>query len=245
MTITHEISNCLKSIVNLVYPDVCILCETELQFDEEYLCPGCYNAISILTPPLCTQCSTELPPFLPSRNKCSSCSSRKWYFNKCISIIRYDDTAKKIFHEIKFRKRRNILSIFSNYITQKLESFELNVNNAIIIPVPLNYNRKIERDFNQSHIIAKMVRSFYRLPCESNILKRIKQSTPQSVLNRKERLENLIGSFTVVKPYKIRNKDILLIDDVFTTGSTVNECSRVLKESGAHTITVITIARTL
>ena len=245
MPLVNEIRNCCRAFVNLLYPDTCVLCNGDLCFDEDGVCHACKKTITVLQEPVCRRCAYELPPYVPVPAPCPACHSRKMYFKKTHALIRYDDIAKKIFYEIKFRKRRALLNIFDSSIAQKLKKIAFTVNNAIIIPVPLEFYRKHERDFNQSEIIAHKVSTLTGIPYTTRVLKRVKKSTPQSMLRRKERLHNLINAFKVMQSATINHKDIILIDDVFTTGTTVNECAKVLTEAGAQTVTVFTLARTI
>jgi len=150
-----------------------------------------------------------------------------------------------IFHEIKFKKRRKLLNVFEPYVRLKLDIIKDMLHNTTVIPVPLDKKRKRERDFNQSELLAKTICRYINIPLELHVLQRIIQQQPQSILHRKERLQNLKGAFIAKRADRIAGKHILLVDDVLTTGSTVNECARVLKEAGAHAITTFTLARAM
>ncbi len=235
--------NYYNTFLNLIYPQKCAICGISLLYDANYICNICINKIKLLSEPLCKKCSKELPPFTKHNGICSSCASSSFYFQYCFSAVRYDELTKIIFHEIKFKKRRNLLNIFHYHLHAKLKSTKQMIDNSIVIPVPLDSKRKKEREFNQSNIIAKKVSSYYHIPYEPNLLFRIKENIPQSILSRKERINNIKGAFIVKKKNKIENKNIILVDDVFTTGSTVNECAKALKEAGANKINVFTLAR--
>jgi ComF family protein len=115
----------------------------------------------------------------------------------------------------------------------------------VVIPVPLHTSRLREREFNQSLLLADQVATHLHLPLSFTNLVRTVSSEPQSTLSRKERIKNLRQAFTVRQPQSLAQKRILLIDDVFTTGTTVNECAKVLRNAGAEAVFVLTLARTV
>jgi ComF family protein len=115
----------------------------------------------------------------------------------------------------------------------------------LVIPVPLHPTRLREREFNQSLLLADQVATHLHLPLSFTNLVRIVPSEPQSTLSRKERMKNLRRAFAVRHPEQVAQKRILLIDDVFTTGTTVNECAKVLRKAGAEAVFVLTLARTI
>ena len=246
MLLTQEIRNHVNTCIHLIYSAQCVMCETTLQFDEKYICHACQSKIAPLREPLCRKCACELAPFLAhTRRMCSSCASKKFYYTRCLSVIRYDELTKRVLHEVKFKKRRSLMNIFNEQLRRQLARMREELITRIVIPVPLDHKRKYERQFNQSELLAKKISRFCRLPYTSKILKRIKKGIPQSMLNRKERLSNLAGAFMVQHKKAIEAKKLLLFDDVFTTGSTVNECAKVLMDAGARDVTVFTLARAI
>ena len=125
------------------------------------------------------------------------------------------------------------------------KSFEILRKYEIIIIVPVSSQRKKKRGYNQSEIVAKEISSIINVPIERNILKKIKNTVPQSSLNKKQREENVKGVYKVRNINKLYDKKILLIDDIYTTGNTVNECAGILEEKGINrtNIGVLTIAK--
>ncbi|MBU1862293.1 MAG: ComF family protein [Candidatus Omnitrophica bacterium] len=246
MLLQQEFQNHIHTFVNLVYPARCIACGLLLVYNEDHICNNCYNKIKLLHTPLCKKCSREIARFSTQNDICTPCKSTVFYFKRCFSVVQYDELTKAIFHEIKFKKRRSCITIFKNHILSKLNALDNALfTNTIVIPVPLDRRRQKERDFNQSEILAKYISSFFHLRHKTNMLKRIKQSIPQSILNKKMRLHNLEGAFCVRNKTEVNQKKVLVVDDIFTTGSTVNECAKVLKQAGATEIMVFTLARTI
>jgi ComF family protein len=118
-----------------------------------------------------------------------------------------------------------------------------NIN--LIVPVPLHIGRLREREFNQSLLIADQIGRYLDIPVSCNDLTRTSPSPPQTTLPRKERLRNLRGAFAVPRPDSIADKQILLIDDVFTTGATVNQCAQALRKAGSGDVFALTLCRTM
>ncbi|MBI4367835.1 MAG: ComF family protein [Candidatus Omnitrophica bacterium] len=158
--------------------------------------------------------------------------------------MRYEDPVKTIFHQIKFEKKIWLLNIFSKLLERSSVPAETN-GYDLIVPVPLDRSRERNRGFNQAAVIAqRLVRihsaSGFRMV---KILKKKKRTLPQSQLRRQDRLNNLAGAFGIRKQGMARNKRILLVDDIFTTGSTMNECAKILKEDGAERVDFLAVAR--
>ena len=144
---------------------------------------------------------------------------------------------------MKFQKKLWLLKVFSEPLEQFSHSTQLK-NYDVLVPVPLDTRRERERGFNQALMIAQILAGKNRkgIPIRQ-ILRKRKRTLPQSQLKRQERLSNLNGAFLVKKRGSVRGKQLLLIDDIFTTGSTINECAKILKEDGAERVDFLTIAR--
>ena len=162
----------------------------------------------------------------------------KRYFSWARGVLIYDDASAKAIHRFKYNRdttySRPLGSIISSY--SELKGLDM------VIPVPLHIKRLRERGFNQSLLLAKAVGKSHRITVEPYTLKRIRWTEPQVNLSGKERKLNVKGAFEVQKD--VKGKRILLVDDVYTTGATVRECSKILKKSGAKDVCVLTLART-
>ena len=113
----------------------------------------------------------------------------------------------------------------------------------VIVPVPLHSTRLREREYNQSLLLAHRMSTYLKIPLNYTVLRRIRETPPQTSLTKHERLKNLRRSFVVKTPQSLKGKSILLVDDVYTTGTTVNECAKVLDKAGAENVYVVTLAR--
>lgn len=151
----------------------------------------------------------------------------------------YNDKIRKIILDYKFNEKPYLYNTFSTFIKNNI----LFDNYDLVIPVPISINRYKTRGYNQSYLIAKNIAKNLNLKVKNNILYKTKNNNMQSSLDKGRREENVKGVYQIRNKNEIINKKILLIDDIFTTGATANECSRVLKENGASCIDVFTIAK--
>ncbi len=232
-----------RSLLRILYPANCILCKIPLLLDELHLCLLCRQRIQPLPKPHCLKCARPIPPY-DIYTTCSSCRTERPCFDRGFALVEFDETTKSIFHQIKFQKKPWLFEIFSGLLQNSFSSFEFK-NYELMIPVPLDFMREQKRGFNQALIIAKMLKRLdpTRELLIPNLIKKTKKTAPQSRLRRNERLKNLSGAFKLKELNLVRGKNILLIDDIITTGSTINECARLLKENGAERVDFFTIAR--
>ncbi len=147
-----------------------------------------------------------------------------------------DSVARNIMHNLKYNSKFKIGFFLGNEFASHYRNILSQINIDLIIPVPLNKIKKYERGYNQSYYIALGIKEMTALPVNPSVLKRSRFTPSQTKLNREERLKNIAGAFRVVKPAAVKNKNVLLIDDVITTGATINECAGCLKSAGAKSI---------
>lgn len=233
--------NLLQKIINFFYPNYCANCGKLLKEQApNCFCSECWQKIKIIKGETCRKCGK---PVITSDGICNECRKiKKFYYDKIKVIGIYEDILKEAIHLYKYNGRWKLGFDFLNLIVDYIDSQYI-IQNDIIIPVPLTKEKLYKRGFSQTLLIAKEIGKYYNLPVYSNILIKYKETPAQSTLPREKRLKNLEGSFKVAQKEKIQNKNILLFDDVYTTGATVRECSKILKENGAKGINVLTIAR--
>ena len=212
----------INHVINLIYPNVCGICD---KISKEDLCKKCEIKLN------------EIAKFKIDKYKNKN-------FNKHIYIFRYEGNIKDRLINFKFNDKIYIYKAFVNFIIKNKKICRFLKNYDIIIPVPIHYKRRIKRGYNQSALIAKEIaKNDNSIEYIDNVLLKQKNNKPQSTKNKKDRQQNVIGAYYIKNEYKIYNKKILLLDDIYTTGSTVNECAKMLKEHGAAIVDVITIAK--
>jgi competence protein ComFC len=230
--------NLFYRIIDLLFPSFCINCASAISYKDSCLCGNCIEKIEFLDTK-CEICSGTL-----FDNKCIICSSRKIYFDKNITIAGYSGIVKEILHNYKFNKRKRLYKHISELAFKKL--FEYKDLIDVIISVPINRKKKFNRGFNQSELIAKEIAKKIN-KVYSCCLKEKSHFKTQRKLGYRDRFLNILDRYEVqnAKHNKkfIHGKKVLIVDDVFTTGATINECARILKSFGADRVYSLTIAR--
>lgn len=223
------------SIIDLFFPRQvkCMFCGRET--GEFGICDDCYANLPFINPPHCSKCGGTKTS---GGRVCIECKGRELNFHKNFAILHYvDDVQKKI---ISFKQNGNkyIGEAFAWLIARAFSQLDINID--VVIPIPIHERRLKERGFNQSEVLVS------ELPHEivdMTIVTRVKDTPHQTGLNREHRETNLKDCFKVLDKKKIKNKVILLVDDIYTTGSTLNECANTLMKSGARRVYSITLAR--
>ena len=178
---------------------------------------------------------------IPHTHACGECIQTSPYFDKAISAGPYKDTLAEAIKLFKYKKKIHIGKALAEEVMKRFSKENPPV--SLLIPVPLHPKRLREREFNQSAIIASVISSRFEISMLTDVLLRQRYTKPQVELGFRERKENVEGAFTIQNKEAIKGRNIILVDDVFTTGSTVNECAKVLKKNGADKVYVVTIAR--
>ena len=205
-----------------------------------YLCDICWEQIEFLTPPCCQICG------LPRWNTvCADCREQPPLFRKLRTIGFYEPTLREALHLMKYEKKQ----IFSKHLIQLLQAHLpadlASTNYDLLLPIPLHKNRFRERGFNQAEQIAQGVAQVWGVSVRTDILFRMRDTARLSSLgSREERRKNIAGAFEVRAPDLVRHRKILLIDDVFTTGITIDEAIRALQVASPDYVDVLTLART-
>ncbi len=225
------------SFLDSLYPkkEYCILCGRE---DSDNLCSYCASTIEFIHDRRCVKCGKGLKDSYTD-NICPDCKERDYSFSAAYSCFLYKGGGKEIIHRLKYDGKKEGGKVLAKFMADIIVKEAL--NGDIIVPVPIHESKMSLRGFNQSYIIGKHLSGYISLPVCS-CLKRVRITKDQYNLDKIERTVNVINAFNIDMLYNIRNKRILLIDDVFTTGSTVEECSKLLIGAGAEDVFVITAA---
>lgn len=230
-------SQIIQKTVDFLLPPQCALCHkvTEKPYT---LCVSCWGCLEFITSPKCSVCNVPLQN-VDHDMPCIDCIKHPPIFSKAHAPIVYNDSLKKLILRFKNYDGLHLGPMFNNWLQR------CNVENIdIIIPVPLHWWRFFMRQYNQATEIGKAVSKHTKIPINSSILKRHKSTETQGHKNKFLRYQNLSNAFVVVDPSHIlKNTRVLLIDDVLTSGATVNACAKVLLKAGAINVDVLTIAR--
>ncbi len=227
----------ISYVVDFLFPSRCINCSTVISYKDPYLCKECYGKIEFLSAK-CSICSGDLVEGI-----CNICSSRKFYIDKNITITEYSGIMKEILHNYKFNKRRRLYKLLSLLSIEEVSKWQYLFN--IITSVPINKKKKWDRGFNQSELIARDIAKKLK-KVYFPILKERYHFKSQKELGYRNRFLNILDRYKIknAKRKRITGMSVLIVDDVFTTGATINECARILKTFGAEKVYSLTIART-
>jgi ComF family protein len=232
-------------ILDILFPQCCLACGIGLENRQEIsYCGKCRQTIRFILEPYCTICGKPFDKAAGTNHLCGHCLRKGWFFKKARAAVGYQSPIAEAVKIFKYNGKMSGLATFAalsqNFLRlQPLEQPDL------VIPVPLHRKRLRQRGFNQALILSKKIFPEYITRINTQALKRHIWIRPQTGLKGAERLKNVKNAFMVCKPEEITNKKILLVDDVFTTGATVNECARILLKNRAAEVHVFTFARVL
>ncbi|MCX6812414.1 MAG: ComF family protein [Candidatus Berkelbacteria bacterium] len=220
-------------VLDLIFPKICSGCG---KFGE-IVCADCQNQIKIIQTPTCPKCGK----ITPSGQFCKSCKDESLLTGLLISADYRRGPVKEMIHHLKYSGQRELALPLAKLLVSRLKISKLR-GQIVVVPVPLHIHRQRLRGFNQSELLARAVCTKLNL-AGANALKRIKFKKTQVESKGKERRENLIGAFKCVDGEIIKNKTIVLVDDVSTTGATLEECAKVLRLAGARQVWGLVVAR--
>ena len=238
----HSIARRLgRSALDLLFPPLCASCHTPA--GEPYsLCGACWRAIAFLDGPCCVQCGYPFDFDPGPGTRCGGCLARPPAFDKARAVMRYDDKSRDLILAFKRADRLDLVPAFANWLMRAgrplLDEAEL------IVPVPLHRTRLWQRRYNQSALLAQELARRCGRAADPFLLEKVRQTPSQGAMpSAKARRRNVLGAFRVVNQPLLRGRTVLLIDDVYTTGATLEACARALKRSKVQRILVLTLAR--
>lgn len=211
----------LEYIKKLVFPTVCGICG---KIENEALCPICRKKLDLL-------------------DKTNIEIMQDKSFSKHAYIFKYEGIIRENLINYKFNEQSYLNETFENIIIKNEKICRFIKSYDIIIPVPIHKKRYKERGYNQTELIATRIAKNLGIQAITDVLIKVKNNKPQSELTKAEREQNIKNVYIIQNKQKIKNKAILIIDDIYTTGNTVNECSKIIKQAGAREIAVLTLAK--
>jgi ComF family protein len=231
----------LRAFLNLIYPPRCYVCGKP---SEKPLCAICHTSIELIKPPICEKCGK---PVARAVERCRDCRERRISFSQARSLAIFDGTLKEAIHALKYRRGRRLSQAFTQLMVSSLNSSFAEID--LITFVPMSRGKKRMRGFNQAELLARGLARKLQKPVKP-LLVCTRFTMDQSRLSPAERRANVRGAFELLRNTEssrrsLAGKKILLIDDVYTTGCTVNECALVLRRAGAHEVRILTLARTV
>jgi len=232
-------------LLDFIYPANCHICKDPLTHGR-HLCESCSESLHYIESPYCSRCGECYDGDISTDFICPNCHDLKLDFAFARAALRSKDESRTLLHDFKYRRKIHLTNELGRLLKAGLDDprFEPYLADGILVPVPLHHKRLRKRKFNQSEELASSLAKLTNLVV-SNALKRKRNTATQTRYSRNERLKNLRGAFELRTRYRkvIQGKKIILVDDVFTTGSTANECTREMLKNGAQSVAILTLLR--
>ncbi len=217
----------IERLLDLVYPPKCGICG---KLNPDFLCNKCKKILE-------TETVFGVDKYIKNNKENNK------YFDEHLYIFLYQGIIRRIILKYKFQEESYLYKTFVNFLLKNQNFFEKVKKYDTIIPVPISRNRLKMRGYNQSELIAKEISNKTDMKLETRCLIKTKNTIEQSKLNREDRIKNIQGVYELIDKKSLYKKKILLVDDIYTTGSTVNECAKVLKKAMPQKIGIFTLAK--
>jgi len=231
-----------NSLLDLVFPRACVGCQGRAGDEFLYLCWNCLTKIRLVKPPYCLLCGDPAYGELPNAYFCAACRKKKPFFDCARSAAVYTGLIREMILDFKYRGAIWLSPDLGQLMFACLRTHFSAPHIDCVAYVPLHKTRERERTYNQSFLLAKEIAGRLNRKV-SDYLERVQATTSQTHLTSAERADNVKNKFAVKRRHDLKGQCVLLVDDVMTTGVTVNECARVLKNAGARELLVLTLAR--
>ena len=231
-----------RALASLIYPACCEACGTGVE-QGEYLCRKCAAGVEGIHDPYCEVCSEPFQGAISGTFTCANCVGRDFHFSCAVARYRSTGVVRDFIHRFKYFGEYHLRHPLARWAAEGLKDERiLRQRVDALVPVPLFIARERVREFNQAAVLARMMGAGSGIAV-SHCLKRIRNTTSQVTYARSARMENLRNAFQMRHNTDVRGLHLVLVDDVLTTGSTLDECARVLIRGGAASVRAVTVAR--
>ena len=231
------------ALFDLFIPPICSVCAGPVEGRDGLLCRDCLASFEPIGRLICPQCGSVATK-RPS-GRCPNCPHGKIWFDGARAAYRYTGSLPETFHMFKYSRHPELGEPLARLMFMALndafgDSFP---KPEALVPVPLHFFRRFQRGFNQSQILAEEFGRLAQIECRTDLLERVRYTPRQALLPPERRARNVLGAFAVTDPAQVRGKHLAIVDDILTSGSTVNECARMLDGAGAASVQVLAVAR--
>ncbi len=233
-----------KGLKDLIYPASCLICKNKMvAAKQEPVCADCLEKVEKNLPPFCSSCGRHMDQEAIQKNICSNCGREKFYFDHAFSPCRYTGLIKNLIREFKYSGKDYLGKPLGLLMNKFIIDYNLPITYFdYIVAVPLHKSKEREREFNQAEILSQQIAKEFNKEVLTKALVRNRPTKTQTEMNLGERIGNVENSFSIANPQLIKDRNLLLIDDVLTTGATANQAAKILKENGAKIVILLTLA---
>lgn len=232
-----------SKLLDALFPPQCMRCDV-LIHQHGALCNDCWQELHFITAPMCGHCGHPFEYDMGEGALCGACIQDLPAYDSAYSALVFDDVSKRLLHRLKYEDQGHLAPILADWLASHMQRAQ---SMDAIIPVPLSRKRLFSRRYNQSALVAKPLALRLGIAYRPEWLLRIKHTKPQTGLTRSQRQENVASAFAVpvAKQPELIGKSVVLLDDVLTTGATIEACTKALRKGGAQHIHVLTLARVI
>lgn len=245
-----EITSSWKALaeagLSLIYPSACQICgEARSSRDEGYVCVQCWKKVRFIQEPFCDRCGLPYDGAITTEFECSNCREMELHFSSARSAVVARDLVLDVIHRYKYSRALWFEPFLADLLIRRAKPVLAGQNWNVIVPVPLHPVKKREREFNQAERLAQALSHAIDVPVNTSWIERAEFTRTQTLLTKTQRMANVQGAFRMKTKRKLNGENIILLDDVMTTGATTSACAKVLQRAGAGHICVWTVARGL
>lgn len=226
-------------LLDIIYPRRCPVCEDIIVEKGRLICHGCAKKISYVKEPRCKKCGKSIS--LDEKEYCFDCEKTEHFYDMGLSVFKHNKDIKNSIYRFKYSNKREYGKFYCEQLVNHLGKTIKSWGNCVIIPVPLHKSRKIKRGYNQSEILAEGIGKLLGIEVDKNLLIREKKTVPQKELSVSDRKKNLENAFKINRDI-VQYRHVILVDDIYTTGNTIDSCSKVLKSKGVEKVFFITLS---
>jgi len=237
--ILRKSASLLRGILDIILPPVCYACGNRCS-GKYGLCEVCLDKIVCIPPPHCPKCGRRLAN---GEHICRECTGKPSHIERGWSCCYYDGTIKDLIHLFKYNRYLGLIDIFKDVMADFVKKNKIEKHIDLIVPVPVHPAKQRERSYNHAQVLASSLSDIFSIPMDCKNLKKIKWTQSQSELDKEKRLKNVKDSFFVIEKQVFSERNVLIVDDVYTTGATINECAKALLDAGSGKVYSLALAR--
>ena len=225
--------------MDLIFPQRCPVCDKIVMPRGGEICPDCEKSLKVVGNSYCVKCGK--PMKMERKDRCNDCRNREHSFDLCRSAFVYNDAMRKSIYRLKYNGRREYASYLGRRMAEELSDVIHANHPDAIIPVPMYKRKEKKRGYNQAYLLAKMLSEYTNIPVRTDVVIRCRNTKIMRSLSARERENNLKKAFKIVGD-SVKLTNIVLVDDIYTTGSTADAVARVLKAAGVERVLVASLS---